>query len=493
MNNDKVISIKNIIVLASLVGSITTRVIFNFVFNAPLLASTSLTIAGIATLPILAICIWKKVNPKIIMCGLCVSMIIYIIIMMTTNPNLANYCIIFYAMFVAVLYEDIRAIIIMATSNLTLIIYLFLKYKEQVFSDADTLQNLPFLILYILLGAIMFCILGYLSKNTYNKLEISMIEIEKNKEKNETLLEKTRINSISLNNNNNNDIKISIEATNESSRQMLEASEQVTNKVVDEVNTVNGMKTYISDGANEIIEVKNSSKEVTELSNLTNQIVSKGVDKVNILNSKISDININIEKVVESMNMLLQMSNQIGGILDTLNDITEQTNLLSLNASIEAARAGDAGRGFAVVAEEVKNLATSSMEFTRQIDSLLGQFSETIQIVTSDVIGEKEAIQTCDNFSQEVSELFNIIRQNSNSILEKSTIVDTKTNTSEIYLNKTLSEMDNVSSDVENTAAFMEQICASLNDLSLNINEISKRYVNIDKITNDMNSIVDEL
>ena len=185
MNNDKVISIKNIIVLASLVGSITTRVILNFVFNAPLLASTSLTIAGIATLPILAICIWKKVNPKLIMCALCVSMIIYIIIMMTTNPNLANYCIIFYAMFVAVLYEDIRAIMIMAASNLILIIYFFLKYKEIVFSETDTLQNLPFLTLYIFLGVIMFCILGYLSKSTYNKLELSMLESEKNKDKKE--------------------------------------------------------------------------------------------------------------------------------------------------------------------------------------------------------------------------------------------------------------------------------------------------------------------
>lgn len=144
MNNDNVIKIKNIIVLASLIGSITTRIILNFIFNAPIVASTSLFIAAILTLPILSICIWKKVNPKFIMCGLCISMIIYIIIMMTTNPNLANYCIIFYAMFVAVLYEDIRAIMIMAVSNLTLIIYFFLKYKEIVFSQTDTLQNLPF-------------------------------------------------------------------------------------------------------------------------------------------------------------------------------------------------------------------------------------------------------------------------------------------------------------------------------------------------------------
>lgn len=338
----------------------------------------------------------------------------------------------------------------------------------------------------------MFCILGYLSKNTYNKLELSMIESEKNKVKNEKLLEKTRINSIELN-NNNNDIKISIESTTESSKQMLVASEQVTNKAMNEVNTVNGIKTNINHGVDEIIQIKNCSKEVTDMSNLTNEIVTKGVDTINILSTTVSNINLNIEKVIKSMNILSEKNNQIYNILATLNGITEQTNLLSLNASIEAARAGDAGKGFAVVAEEVKKLANSSMDFTKQIDSLLSQFSETIKMVTFEVVDQKEKIQTCDSFSKEVSELFNIIRENSNCILKKSTVVDTKTNTLESYLNETLSEMYNVSDDVENTAAFMEEIWASLNDLTLNIHEISTRYDNIDKITSDMNSIASEL
>ncbi len=492
MNSDKVINIKNIIVIISLVGSIVTRVLLNFLFKAPLLASTSLILAGTVTLPILAICIWKKVNPKMTMCGSCISMVIYIVIMMTTDPNLANYCIIFYAMFVAVLYEDIRAIMIMGTSSLVLIVYLFVRYKETVFSKIDMMQNLPFLVLYIVLGVIMFCILGYLTKSTYNELEKSMIESENNKNKKEKLLQKTKINSVELN-KNNNDIKVNIESTSETSKQMLEASEQVTNKVVDEVNTVNEIKAHINYGVNEIMEIKNSSEEVTKLSNLTNEIVATGVEKAKILNDNVSNINVNIEKVVKSMNSLLKMNDEVGSILLTLNEITEQTNLLSLNASIEAARAGEAGKGFAVVAEEVKNLANSSQEFTKQIDSLLGQFSEVIKTVTGEITGEKEAIQTCGNFSKEVSELFNIIRENSNNILEKSTVVDSKTNASESYLNKTLNEINNVGNDVENTAAFMEEILASLNDLTVNIDEISKRYENIDKITNDMNSVVSEL
>lgn len=489
MNSDKVISTKNVIVYFSLVGSITVRVLLNFLFKVPMIASTSLIGAGLVTLSILAILILKRVNPKIIMCGTCISMVLYMIIMMITNPNLANYCIIFYAMFVAVLYEDIRAIMIIGTSSLVLITYFFIKYKEEVFGNIDTMQNLPFLIVYIMLGIILFCILGYLTKGAYNKLETSMEEYTNSQKKNEKILAKTKINSTELN-SNNNDIKISIESTNESSKQMMEASRQVTDKVTDEVNIINEIMVHINNGVNEITDVKNSSKEVTQLSNLTNKMVSSGVDKVTILNEKISNINVNIEKVVKSMGSLLEMNNKIGSILVTINEISEQTNLLSLNASIEAARAGDAGKGFAVVADEVKNLAGSSQEFTKQIDYLLGQFSEIIKTVTGEVINEKEAIQACDNYSKEVSELFNVIRENSNNILKKSTVVDNKTSSTENYLNKTLSEMNNVSNDVENTAAFMEEILASLSGVTLNIQEVAKRYENIDKITNDMNNIV---
>ena len=69
-------------------------------------------------------------------------------------------------------------------------------------------------------------------------------------------------------------------------------------------------------------------------------------------------------------------SNEIGGIVNTINVIAERTNLLSLNASIEAARAGDAGRGFAVVAEEIRNLADRSAQATADIAAIIKALQE---------------------------------------------------------------------------------------------------------------------
>ncbi|SFU79565.1 methyl-accepting chemotaxis protein [Clostridium sp. DSM 8431] len=492
MNSNKVLYTKNLIVLICLSASIIARIIVNFIIDVPASASISLAFASLLTLPAIAILHFKKKSPRNIMYALCITTLICVGDIIRSNPNISNYCLIFYSMFIIILYEDIRANLLVGISNLCFIIFFFLYFKNEIFSNTDTIQNLTFLFLYILLGTIMFCILSKISHNVYYQLETSIEESNQNKVKNDKILEKAKNSSINLS-DNNKDIKISIESTNAASKQMLEASEQVTNKAVDEVTTVKNIKDRISDGVTEIIDVKNSSKEVTDLSNLNNDIVKEGVTKVTNLSNTVSDIRNNIDKVVASMNMLLTKNQQVSEILVTLNDITEQTNLLSLNASIEAARAGEAGKGFAVVAEEVRTLADSSKEFTTQIDGLLSEFSETIEAVTTAVKNQKTAIDSCGNYSIEVSELFNTIRNNSNGILDKSTVVDSKTNTLEEYLNKTLNEVNDVSDSVENIAAYMEEISASINNLTENIEEITKRYENIDEIAVDMNNIVNEI
>ena len=125
MNNNKIINTKNLIVWVSMIGSVITRIMFNFIVNSPLENSIYIGIAGAILLSLIGICLWKKVNPTITMYCICSTMVIFDFLMITLDPSLANYCLIFYTMFVAILYEKINTIIFLGGCCIVQSIYYF--------------------------------------------------------------------------------------------------------------------------------------------------------------------------------------------------------------------------------------------------------------------------------------------------------------------------------------------------------------------------------
>ncbi len=135
-----------------------------------------------------------------------------------------------------------------------------------------------------------------------------------------------------------------------------------------------------------IQEVDSSAAQSSEVARRTLEVTEQGARAVQNSVSGMDGIREQIQDTSKRIKRLGESSQEIGEIVDLISDITEQTNVLALNAAIQAASAGEAGRGFAVVAEEVQRLAERSGEATKQI----GMLVKTIQSDTQDAVAAME-------------------------------------------------------------------------------------------------------
>lgn len=216
----------------------------------------------------------------------------------------------------------------------------------------------------------------------------------------------------------------------------------------------------MSDLATKIGVVQNNASEIGNITSTTQSAVNNGMVIVSDLSSHVSDTTNVTKAIIEEINLLNQETAAINDIIETIEDIAAETELLSLNASIEAARAGDAGRGFAVVADNIRKFATRSDEAAEEIRKIVGALQNrmTNTITTagkaSEIVAEQEvSLKSTINIFSEIKD--NI-----------ATLVSDIEN-----INVSLESMEEAKND---TMLAIESISATSNETEAASNELSK-------------------
>lgn len=165
--------------------------------------------------------------------------------------------------------------------------------------------------------------------------------------------------------------------------QLAEASEHQAQEIA-------GASTAMNEMAQSIDQVSSNASESAEVAERSVQIASNGAQVVNRSIEGMDTIREQIQETSKRIKRLGESSQEIGNIVSLINDIADQTNILALNAAIQASMAGEAGRGFAVVADEVQRLAERSASATKQIETLV----KTIQTDTNEAVISMEQTTT---------------------------------------------------------------------------------------------------
>ena len=255
-----------------------------------------------------------------------------------------------------------------------------------------------------------------------------------------------------------------------------ESFEVVEKGIVQQTEEVCACASMISDFANDINDVSTSIEDVQRVTNETDTFVKKGVEIINTLSERMQETSDIATSVISSIEKLEVTANSIDEIISFINEVSTQTNLLSLNASIEAARAGEAGRGFAVVAEEIRKLADATMEAGNNIQELVSNIqADTKQTVslaerTGEIVSSQKAVleETCEVFDT-ISSQMTGLTQHYDSIMNKVGQMDEKKVS-------TLSKIENITALSEESSAVVIKSNGQMAKQMESIERVAKEF-----------------
>lgn len=223
-----------------------------------------------------------------------------------------------------------------------------------------------------------------------------------------------------------------------------------------------------------VSETKDSSMEAEQKMNETVTVAESGKSDMEKVGEAMNVIQSSINSLQESIDEVGTASSEINNIVSMIGEIADETNLLALNASIEAARAGDAGRGFAVVASEIGGLADDSNKSVQKIQGLIDQVTSLVA----------ETVEKAKQSVDEISSSSELVNQ---AVSTFDTIYDNIINANHV-VNNMASSMSQVESVATNVAAITEEQAASAEVISGNAGNIAAESQNI---TNDSEKVAD--
>ena len=214
-----------------------------------------------------------------------------------------------------------------------------------------------------------------------------------------------------------------------------------------------------------VLEVARNAGTTAEASNQARDKAAAGSSEVQKVVAGMATINSGAEELRAEMEDLSRKAESIGAILNVISDIADQTNLLALNAAIEAARAGEAGRGFAVVADEVRKLAEKTMQATAQV----GQAIRGIQDGTAKNMAKVEntvrmvddVTALANNSGMALSEIVSLVDSESDQIRAIATASEEQSATSE-EINRSIEEVSRIASETASAMQASDEVVLNL-------------------------------
>jgi len=258
-------------------------------------------------------------------------------------------------------------------------------------------------------------------------------------------------------------------------REIKTMVDQTNQSIVNQQSDIEEVASAMEEMTATVVEVSSNTVIAQQHAQYVTEQATQGSGTVTNTVSTINEMTTDIAKVAEVINQLNQDSSAIGSVMNVIQEIAEQTNLLALNAAIEAARAGEQGRGFAVVADEVRTLATRTQSSTADIRMMVERIQQ----------GSNDAVRVMNTSQEKVEK--SVVEINSSN--ESLTAISKAVSDIEVLSNQiahATDEQSTVANSINNNIHTINisalDTVETMNNLSQNANKLTELATNMDNL-----------
>lgn len=227
-----------------------------------------------------------------------------------------------------------------------------------------------------------------------------------------------------------------------------------------------------------VLEVARNAGEASTQSEASRENATGGAELVTKLINAINEVDSVAHRLQNNMLDLGKQAESIGSVINVITDIADQTNLLALNAAIEAARAGEAGRGFAVVADEVRKLAEKTMQATQEVGASINAVQMSARVTLSDVERSvtcvSEATELAHSSGASLAQIVTLASSSSSLVASIAAAAEEQSATSE-EISRALDEINNIAGETAEGILQSSSAVQELSQMAQELNEVMER------------------
>jgi len=275
------------------------------------------------------------------------------------------------------------------------------------------------------------------------------------------------------------DLSQTSEEVRKSSLNVYQNAEKSSSEAQEQSDIATQVATAISEMGSTIADIAGNASEALEATNEATSQTKMAKHVVETSTANILKMVDDMESVSMTIESLANKSDTISSVIDVIRSISEQTNLLALNAAIEAARAGEQGRGFAVVADEVRNLAQRTSESTDEINAMITQLQEESKLAVEDVRKSKETAEAGSEDAHKTNRVLEDIVAAINHVSDLNTQVATATEEQAAVVNEINIHVNTINDSTQNSAETASNIALSseqLTTMASRLESLVKRF-----------------